>query len=581
MLNKRLIDMLDNSKKYIKLTVLINWIALISNVFSIFFIGILLEKVYKNIWTMSDIKLTIAIIVISVIIRSICNMLSTKTSTLASVDVKKTLRSNIYEKLLNMGQSYHEMISTSKVVQVSVEGVEQLETYFGGYLPQLFYSLLAPITLFVVLSFISFKAAFVLLICVPLIPLSIILVQKFAKKLLNKYWGTYTNMGDSFLENIQGLTTLKIYQRDKEKSDEMNIEAEKFRKITMRVLTMQLNSISVMDLIAFGGAAFGTIIAVLEFRSGNIGLAGAFIIIMLSSEFFIPLRLLGSFFHIAMNGMAASEKIFKILDMDIREDGDYDIDDIEEIEFKNVDFSYDKERNIIKDNSFTINKGELISFVGESGSGKSTIAKLIMGINRGYSGNIFINKLDLSDISEKSIMKNITLIKNNNYIFKGSIRENLSMGDESISDLEMVEALKKVKLFDFLNNLNGLNTLVMEEGLNLSGGQRQRLALARGLLKGSNTFIFDEATSNIDIESEKYIMDIIYELAKTKTVILISHRLANVVNSDRIYVLKDGYIKEVGNHNKLINNKGIYEKLYTEQYNLENFSKNKGEVSYA
>ncbi len=238
MLNKRLIDMLDNSKKYIKLTVLINWIALISNVFSIFFIGILLEKVYKNIWTMSDIKLTIAIIVISVIIRSICNMLSTKTSMLASVDVKKTLRSKIYEKLLNMGQSYHEMISTSEVVQVSVEGVEQLETYFGGYLPQLFYSLLAPITLFVVLSFISFKAAFVLLICVPLIPLSIILVQKFAKKLLNKYWGTYTNMGDSFLENIQGLTTLKIYQRDKEKSDEMDIEAEKFRKITMRVLTM-------------------------------------------------------------------------------------------------------------------------------------------------------------------------------------------------------------------------------------------------------------------------------------------------------------------------------------------------------
>ena len=305
MLNKRLIDMLYSSKKYIGLTVFINWVALISNVVSIFFIGRLLEKVYMKTYLVKDIKLTISIIIISMIIRSICNLLSTKTSTLASVDVKKTLRAKIYEKLLSMGQSYNENISTSQAVQVSVEGIEQLETYFGGYLPQLFYSLLAPITLFIILSFISFKAAFVLLLCVPLIPLSIMGVQKFAKKLLSKYWGTYTDMGDSFLENIQGLTTLKIYERDKEKSDEMDIEAEKFRKITMRVLTMQLNSISIMDLIAFGGAAVGTIIAVLEFKNGNIGLAGAFIIIILSSEFFIPLRLLGSFFYISINGKAA------------------------------------------------------------------------------------------------------------------------------------------------------------------------------------------------------------------------------------------------------------------------------------
>lgn len=574
-------DMALRIKKYIGLTVLINWVALISNVVSIFFIGRLLEKVYMKTYLMKDIKLTISIIIISMIIRSICNLLSTKTSTLASVDVKRTLRTKIYGKLLSMGQSYHEDISTSEAVQVSVEGIEQLETYFGGYLPQLFYSLLAPITLFIILSFISFKASIVLLLCVPLIPLSIMAIQKFAKKLLSKYWGTYTNMGDSFLENIQGLTTLKIYERDKEKSDEMDIEAEKFRKITMRVLTMQLNSISIMDLIAFGGAAVGTIIAVLEFKNGNIGLAGAFIIIILSSEFFIPLRLLGSFFHIAMNGMAASEKIFRILDMEIGENGDKFIEDIESIEFKNIDFSYDGKRNIIKDNSFTIEKGQLVSFVGESGSGKSTIAKLIMGINKGYSGNIYINDIELSSIAEKSIMKNITLIKSNNYLFKGSVRDNLKMGNESIKDEDMIKALKKVKLFDFIKGENGLNTLIKEDGANLSGGQRQRLALARGLLKDTDIFIFDEATSNIDMESEKYIMDIVYDLSKTKTVILISHRLVNVINSDRIYVLENGHIKEVGNHNQLIDKKGIYEKLYTEQYNLENFSKTKGEVGYA
>lgn len=558
-----------------------NWISLIANTVSIFFIGGLLEKVLNKTITGLDIRNTIIVITLAIIIRTISTMYSTKTSYLASAEVKKTLRERVYEKLLTLGASYNENIQTSEAVQVSVEGIEQLEIYFGGYLPQLIYSLLAPFTIFLILSFISFKSAIVLLICVPLIPLSIVAVQRFAKKLLDKYWGTYTQMGDSFLENIQGLTTLKIYQRDDEKSDEMDVEAEKFRKITMRVLTMQLNSISVMDLIAFGGAAIGTIIAVNEFIKGSISFSGAFIIIMLSSEFFIPLRLLGSFFHIAMNGMAASDKIFNILDMEVPKKGSENLEtDPESIEFKDVDFAYEVNRPIIKKHSFKILKNQIVSFVGESGSGKSTIANLIMGKNKDYSGNITIGEKELSRITEKSIMKNITLVDNNSYLFKGTVRENLAMGNKTLTDEEMEKALKKVNLYDFLSTESGLDTLLLEKGSNLSGGQHQRLVLARSILRDTNIYIFDEATSNIDVESEKKIMDIIYELAKTKTIVLISHRLANGISSNKIYVLEQGEIVEEGTHKELINKEGTYEKLYKSQYELEKYGM-KGEESCA
>ena len=353
----------------------------------------------------------------------------------------------------------------------------------------------------------------------------------------------------------------------------MDVEAEKFRKITMRVLTMQLNSITVMDLIAFGGAAIGTIIAVNEFIKGRISFSQSFIIIMLSSEFFIPLRLLGSFFHIAMNGMAASEKIFRILDMEAPEKGYKKIEkDPQSILFKKLSFSYEEDRPIIKDASFEMKKGQIVSFVGESGSGKSTMAKLIMGKNKGYIGDIMIDEKELSSIREKSIMENITLVDNKSYLFKGTIRENLAMGNKIVTDEEMEEVLKKVNLYDFLSGEKGLDTILLEKGSNLSGGQHQRLALARAILKDSPIYIFDEATSNIDMESEKKIMDIIYELAKEKTIILISHRLANVVDSDKIYVFKKGYIVEEGSHEELLSRQTIYQKLYRSQYKLENFA---------
>jgi ABC-type transport system involved in cytochrome bd biosynthesis fused ATPase/permease subunit len=482
-----------------------------------------------------------------VLVRFICDRRASYASYKASVDVKRILREKIYEKLLRLGASYRENVSTSEVVQMSVEGVEQLETYFGRYLPQLLYSLLAPVTLFIILSFVNLKASLVLLICVPLIPLSIVAVQKIAKRLLNKYWGIYTYLGDSFLENLQGLTTLKIYQSDKKKAEEMDEESQRFRRITMKILTMQLNSTSVMDIIAYGGAAVGMIVTLSEYSKGNVSMGGALMLILLASEFFIPLRLLGSFFHIAMNGMAASDKIFVLLDLKEPEQKWDELNVVTgDICLENVRFSYQEDREILKGVSMNFTAGSFTSLVGTSGCGKSTVAGILMG--------------------------HITLISYNSYLFKGSVRDNLLMGKEDASEEEMYAVLKKVNLFEFLQEQQGLDTKILEKGSNFSGGQRQRLALARALLHDTSVYIFDEATSNIDMESEEMIMEIIHELSKAKTIILIYHRLANVVDSDRIYMLENGHVAEAGTHTELMESGGVYRKLYAYQSELEAYS---------
>lgn len=575
MIKTRLIKLLSHSKKYIVHTVFWQWISLLAQITAVFTISDLLGYVLNNTLTINNLKSTFLLLLGVIVIRYTCERMSARSSYQASVDVKRILREKIYDKMLKLGASYNEYVSSSEVVQVSTEGVEQLETYFGKYLPQLFYSLLAPITLFIILSQINLKASIVLLICVPLIPISIVAVQKFAKKMLNNYWSTYTGLGDSFLENLQGLTTLKIYQADKMKAEEMDQESEKFRKITMKVLTMQLNSISVMDIVAYGGAAVGMIIALLEYLHGHINMQGTLCIILLASEFFLPLRLLGSFFHIAMNGMAASDKIFKILDIPETNFGkevlpDYDLD----ILFKDVHFSYEENREILKDINMTLPKNSFISLVGESGCGKSTIAGILAGKNRGYTGNITLGGIPLKGVNEEDLMKHVVLIKHNSYLFKGTVEENLLMADPHATKEEMEAVLAKVNLLGFLNTQNGLQTQLLEKASNLSGGQCQRLAIARALLKkDASIYIFDEAASNIDIESEELIMNVIHELAKTKTVLLISHRLANVVKSDEIYFLQDGQIKENGTHTELIKQNGAYKHLYEAQVSLENYGK--------
>lgn len=574
MIKTRLVGLLSHAKKYIVYTILWQWIALLSQVAAVFSIAGLLELVLYQSVTGKALEQTILTLLVVVLIRFLCERMGARSSYLAYVDVKRILREKIYEKMLKLGASYSEQVSSSEVVQVSTEGVEQLETYFGKYLPQLFYSLIAPVTLFIILCRVSMKASVILLVCVPLIPISIVVVQKIAKKLLNKYWSIYTGLGDSFLENLQGLTTLKIYQADQQKADEMDVESQNFRRITMKVLTMQLNSTSVMDIVAYGGAAIGMAVAVSEFLKGNITLSGTLCIVLLASEFFLPLRLLGSFFHIAMNGMAASDKIFKILDLPEPEMGERMLPDGPlDISLEQVHFSYEEDREILKGISLKLPAGSFVSLVGESGCGKSTIAGILSAKNHGYTGNITVGGIPISEVTEADIMKHVILVRHNSYLFKGTVEDNLRMAKPNATKEEMEEVLQKVNLLGFLQTQNGLQTELQEKAGNLSGGQCQRLVIARALLKDGEVYIFDEATSNIDVESEELIMDVIHEIAKTKTVLLISHRLANVVDSDQIYFLKDGKIAEEGDHQTLIKLDGAYKHLYESQMALENYGK--------
>ena len=568
MIKKRLIAELGDSKKYIAGNVAAQWVGMLSNAVMIFSLGSLLQKLVEN--KSAGVGAAVAATVISLIVRAVCSFLQEKFSYLASKSVKKRLREMIFSKLLRLGSGYREKVSTSEVVQVSVEGIDQLETYFGQYLPQFFYAMIAPVTLFVMLSFVSFKSALVLLICVPLIPMAIVAVQKIAKKLLNKYWGQYTKLGDTFLENLQGLTTLKIYQADEYKNQQMKEESEKFRKITMKVLTMQLNSVTIMDLIAYGGAALGVILAAGQFRQGVIGLSGCFVIIMLSADFFIPMRRLGSFFHVAMNGMAASDKMFAILDLPEPEkkSGVVDRDNCT-IKCTDMSFSYTTDREVIHGADIEFKAGYLTAVCGESGCGKSTIAAILMGRNNGYKGSVRIGNTELCDISEESLMKNITYISHSSVLFKGTVRENLLMAKSDAEDSELWQVLEKTKLADFLRGEKGLDTLLVENASNLSGGQKQRLALARALLHDSAVYIFDEATSNIDADSENDIMEQIFELAKNKTVIVISHRLANTAKADMIYAMEKGEVRECGTHDKLVQKNGLYAKLWNAQQSLE------------
>lgn len=569
MINRRLISLVHNSMKYIVLTIVGQWVALLSTIAIIVSLAFTVENLVADTLT-EDMLLTIVLVVLSgIAVKCACTVLVSKTSFYTAEEVKHTLRTQIYTKVLRLGPRYQDCSSTSELIQVAVEGVEQLESYFSRYLPQFFYSLLAPLTLFVVLSFFSFPAALTLLICVPLIPLAIIAVQRVAKKLMKRYWGSYTDLGASFLENIQGLTTLKIYQADEAKNEEMNTQAETFRTITMKVLRMQLNSITIMDSIAYGGSVLGIIVALFAFMGAQLSLTGCIAIILLASEFFIPLRLLGSYFHVAMNGVAASERIFKLLDAPEPEEGSVNellFDGV--VSFEHVDFSYDMKRQVLHDLSFSLTRG-ITALVGESGCGKSTVAAIITGRLKPDKGSISLNNLSLEQYTQQLLTKTMTYLGHDSYLFKGSVRDNLLMGDAQASEALMWEALDKVNLSDYFKQEKGLDTKLSEEASNLSGGQRQRLAFARALLHDSSLYIFDEPTSNIDVESENDITALIWELAKTKTILFISHRLANVVPADTIYVMDAGRIIESGKHEILLAQNGHYAQMFQTQVELE------------
>lgn len=481
--------------------------------------------------------------------------------------VKKELRAKTYDKILTLGVRTTEEMSMAGLTQVSMEGIEQLDLYYSTYLPQFFFSMIAPIVLFITCVFIDWRTAVVLIACVPLIPVSIVAVSKYAKRIFAKYWGKYTSMGDGFLDSVQGLKELKIFKADGRYHDRMNEKAEEFRKITMKVLVMQLASTTIMDLVAFGGAGAGIALAISGVVNGYLDPFKALFLILVAVEFFLPLRALGSAFHVAMNGASAGKKIKALLDAKPPVWGKGEVKQ-GEVKLENVTFSYDRKRDVLKNVDMVFGRG-ITAIVGESGSGKSTVVGLITGALRPQKGRVSVAGQSFEDFSRESYYSHLSVVSYNTYIFNESVRENFRLAKKDVSDEEIYAALKKVNLDVFVRESGGLDKIITEDAGNISGGQKQRIALAVNLAAGKDIYVFDEATSNIDIESEAIIMDNIRTLSKSATVIVISHRLENVVRADNIYYLKDGEVRERGTHAELCKEQGEYSALYNTQKQLE------------
>ena len=581
MFDKRLMKMAPETRPWIIASVLLQWVALMANIVFIIATGFVAQAFLEGTITTNSIGMLGLVVAGAMIIRTFCLTQTQRTGVKAANLAKRKVRTEIYSKLVKLGPSYNESVSTAEAVQICVEGTEQLEGYFGAYLPQFFYALLAPLTLFACLAPLCLPAAVALLVCVPLIPLSIVAVQKIAKRVMGNYWGSYINLGETFLENLQGLTTLKIFQADGTRHQQMNEESERFRKATMKLLSMQLNSVTVMDLFAYGGAAVGVIIAALQFASGTVPFFAAFAVVFLAAEFFLPLRALGSFFHTAMGGMAVADKIFHILGIPEPVHGSRAIDpNRANLSCHNLTYSYDDERLVLDHVDFETPTNSFIGIVGESGSGKSTLAAILSGRISGYEGTVMIGDLPLKETSLASLAYTVTVVPHASHLFKGTLRENLLMADPQATDHDLWEALARWRSDAFVRELGGLDAQILEDGSNLSGGQRQRIALARALLHNTPVYIFDEATSNVDVESEEAIIEAIHELARTKTVIMIAHRLFAVKEVNQIYVMDQGKIAEKGTHEELLAKGGQYAHLWKTQAALEAITSQKGNTAH-
>lgn len=590
MFDKRLLALVDGSGRMIAAIVGLKWLALVANIVVFVSLGLFIQQTLAQAYVIPSAapdalaglglsgQTLLLLCAASIAVRVATSVAAQRVSAEVSGKAKKLIRGKVYDKLVKMGPSYTERIASSQAVQIGVEGVEQLEVYFGSYLPQFFYALLAPLTLFVFLAPFSFSAALVLLVCVPLIPASIVMFQKMAKQVMRSYWGSYLDLGGSFLENIQGLTTLKIYQADEARHELMNEQAEGFRRATMRVLRLQLNSITIMDVLAYGGAAVGICLALHQFLNGNLSFAAAFAVVFLSAEFFLPMRALGSLFHTAMNGMAAADRMFDLLDMEESEEGGRSLAGrTPRIRCEKLSYSYDGIHKVLDDVDFCVEAGQLVAVVGESGSGKSTLAGVLAGRNARFEGDVQVCDVPLQEADRASLAQTLTSVGFDGVLFKGTLRENLLMGDPHASDEEARRVLAEVGAWDFVRAKGGLDMRVAEGASNLSGGQRQRICLARALLHDAEIYVFDEVTSSIDAQSEAVILRAIYDLAERgKTVVMIFHRLSSVEQADAIYVMQDGCVVQRGSHAQLMEEGGVYRRMVEQQRELERFAQDKG-----
>lgn len=602
-----------------------------------------------------DLMVYVALAIVCMLVRYLATTHATRLGTEAAERVKLALRSKLYRKMVALGPSYRSRVKTSDVVQSAGEGVEQIQSFFELFLPQLFYAILAPITLFAVIAPINMPAAVTMLVCAPLIIIVTGIVSMTAARAFKKYWGRYTDMGAAFLDNLQGLETLKNFDADDRAAAEMDKKAEGFRVMTMRVLQIQLRSLTAMDIVAYGGAAAGIGVALWQYAhtaaaaagasaagwspvmlaahlSGAFAylayglqylmpfgagfpltLAGLLLIVLLSAEFFIPMRQLGSYFHVAMNGMTSTKRIFALLDTPEPAHGTATLpatagtdagtkagakaDGGITVSFDHVGYSYDSADSgaavqqtnsapapALTDLTFTAYPGQLTAIVGISGSGKSTAAALLAGTLTGYQGSLTLNGVKVSDLSGETLARTITLIGASSHLFAGTLRENLLMAlpddgqnGEAASDAvdsRLWDTLEQARIADFVRSQqDGLDMTIEPDAANLSGGQRQRIAIARALLHDSPVFVFDEATSSVDVESEELILATIRELVQSrgKTVIMITHRMANAEHADQVVVLEHGKSVETGTHAELMAAGGVYAKLFTTQADIENF----------
>ncbi len=571
MIDKNLLKLLGDHKKYIFYTVGLMVVGLFANVGITASIcwAIHLAIHYDESSGGAVVFLCPAVCGLTgIAIRYVCSRLVGDLKDTLGRKAKKDLRQRVYNKIVKLGVRSTDGMSMAGLTQVAMEGVEQLDLYYSSYIPQFFYAMLAPFLLFGITVWIQWRVALVLLCCVPLIPVSIIAVSKYAKKIFAKYWGKYTSMGDSFLDSVQGLKELRIFQADEAQHRKMNETSEEFRRITMKVLVMQLASTTIMDLVAYGGAGLGIAMAILSVLKWGLEPIWALFLILVAVDFFLPLRAFGSAFHVAMNGASAGNKILSLLEQPDPVWGVETVTDTE-IKLQNVTFSYDGQRDVLKDVSMTFPKTGMTAIVGESGCGKSTVVNLLFGAVRPDSGTVTVGGKALETLSRESCYSHLAVVSYNTYLFHDTVRENFRLANASVTDEAIDTALEKVNLAAFIRENGGLDKVITEDAANISGGQKQRLALAVNLVADKNIYVFDEATSNIDAESEAIIMANIQELSKEKAVIVISHRLANVIPADQIFYMESGEVKETGTHWELMKRNGGYAKLFTTQKHLE------------